>query len=193
MLPASPPAAARLVLRPWRDSDRAPFAAMSADPEVMAHLVPMPARALSDAWIDRQSAHQAAHGCCFWATELRDTGEFIGAVGLVHVRCAAHFTPAVEIGWRLAKRFWGRGYAPEAAAASLRFGFDVLGLDAIVAITTPKNMNSQRVMRKLGMTRDPADDFDHPLAPEASPLRRCVLYRLGRAAWRASLPPAAAG
>lgn len=179
----------RLRLRPWRDADRAPFAEMSADPEVMAHLPIMPERALSDAWIDRQCAHQAAHGFCFWAAELCDTGEFAGSIGLVHVRYTAHFTPAVEVGWRLAKRFWGRGYAPEAAEASLRFGFEHLGLDEIVAITTPENANSQRVMRKLGMTRDPADDFDHPLAPPDAVLRHCVLFRLSRGAWSAGRRP----
>lgn len=173
----------RLRLRPWRDVDRAPFALMSANPDVMAYLTPMPARELSDAWIDRQCAHQAAHGFSFWATELRETGEFIGSVGLVRVRYSAHFTPAVEVGWRLAKRFWGRGYAPEAGAAALRFGFDSLGFEEIVAITTPSNTNSQRVMGKLGMTRDPADDFDHPLVPEGDPLRRHVLFRLRRDAW----------
>jgi RimJ/RimL family protein N-acetyltransferase len=170
----------RLRLRPWCDADRASFAAMSAHPDVMAYLTPMPVREMSDAWIDRQRAHQAAHGFCFWATELRETREFIGSVGLVRVRYSAHFTPAVEVGWRLAKRFWGRGYAPEAGAAALRFGFESLGLEEIVAVTTPSNTNSQRVMSKLGMTRDPADDFDHPLVAEGDPLRRHVLFRVRR-------------
>ncbi|HEY1930977.1 MAG TPA: GNAT family N-acetyltransferase [Acetobacteraceae bacterium] len=173
-------------LRSWQDADRAPFAAMSADLDVMAHLIPMPTREMSDAWIDRQQAHQAAHGFCFWAVEHRETGDFIGSIGLRHLPYTAHFTPAVEIGWRLATRFWGQGYAPEAAAASLRFSFDTLGIDEIVAITTPQNINSQRVMHKLGMTRDADDDFDHPLTPQGHPLRRCVLYRLGRGAWLAA-------
>lgn len=168
----------RLRMRAWRDADRTAFAAMSADPEVMAYLRPMPTRVASDAWIDRQHAHQAAHGFCFWASELRETGEFVGAIGLVHVRYDAHFTPAVEVGWRVARRFWGRGYAPEAATAALRFGFGTLGLREIVAVTTPRNANSQRVMVKLGMTRDAADDFDHPLVPEEDPLRRHVLFRM---------------
>ena len=176
----------RLRLRSWREADRAPFAAMSADAEVMAHLMPMPARERSDAWIDRQCTHQAAHGCCFWAAELRETGVFIGSIGLRYVSYTAHFTPAVEIGWRLARCFWGQGYAPEAAIASLRFGFEALGLNEIMAITTPQNTNSQRVMHKLGMTRDAADDFDHPLAPDGHRLRRCVLYRLGGGAWLAA-------
>lgn len=170
----------RLRLRTWRDADRPAFAAMSADPDVMAYLTPMPARELSDAWIDRQRAHHAAHGFCFWATELRESGEFIGSVGLAHVRYSAHFTPAVEVGWRVARRFWGRGYAPEAAAAALRFGFRNLALEEIVSVTTTRNANSQRVMVKLGMTRDPAGDFDHPGVAEGDPLRRHVLFRLAR-------------
>jgi ribosomal-protein-alanine N-acetyltransferase len=176
----TPLLSARLILRPWQDSDRAPFAAMSADPLVMQHLIPMPTRAESDAWIDRQIAHQAKHGMCFWATELAQTGAFIGAVGLLPIGYEAHFAPAVEIGWRVARPFWGQGYAPEAAARAIAYGFGALGLTEIVANTAPANENSQRVMLKLGMTRNPADDFDHPRLSEGNPLRRQVLYRLAR-------------
>jgi ribosomal-protein-alanine N-acetyltransferase len=173
----------RLVLRPWKDTDRQPFAELSADPAVMEHLMPIPTREAADAWIDRQRQHLAEHGFCFWAVELTGSVEFIGAVGLFRIGYQAHFTPAVEVGWRLARQFWGQGYAPEAAEAALHFGFDDLGLNEIVANTAPANANSQRVMMKLGMSRDPADDFDHPLAPEGHKPRRQVLYRLARNDW----------
>ena len=143
----------------------------------------MPTRQDSDGWIDRQIAHQADHGFCFWATVLKQDGRFVGSVGLLRVRYEAHFTPAVEIGWRLARDVWGRGYAVEAARAALRFGFEDLSLDQIVANTAVDNLNSQRVMVKLGMSRDAADDFDHPRLAEGNPLRRQVLYRLTRDNW----------
>lgn len=107
----------------------------------------------------------------------------MGAAGLLRIGYKAHFAPAVEVGWRLARRFWGKGYAPEAARAAITFGFDRLGLQEIVANTVPHNSNSHRVMEKLGMAYDPADDFDHPLVPADSPLRRQVLYRLSRERW----------
>ena len=170
----------RLVLRPWQDTDRQPFADLSADPEVMRYLIPLPTRQASDAWIDRQTAHLLAHGFCFWAVELAVSRVFIGAVGLLHVGYQAHFTPAVEVGWRLARIFWGHGYAPEASEAALRHGFEHLRLHEIVANTVADNVNSQRVMMKLGMSRNPADDFDHPHVPQGHRLRRQVLYRLTR-------------
>jgi len=173
----------RLILRPWRDSDRVPFAAMSADAEVMAHLLAFASPEATDNWITRQQAHLAAHGFCFWALESRESGEFIGAAGLLRIGYDAHFSPAVEVGWRLARPFWGQGYAPEAAGAALRFGFEQIGLQEIVANTVPANHNSRRVMEKIGMSHDPADDFDHPLVPVGSPLRRQVLYRLPRERW----------
>ena len=170
----------RLLLRPWQDADREPFAAMSADPEVMRYLITPATRAAVDPWIDRQIAHQAAHGFCFWAVEEQASGAFVGAVGLMHVGYEAHFTPAVELGWRVARPFWGHGYAPEAALASLQFGFAELRLEQIVANACIENTKSRRVMEKLGMTWNPADDFDHPriAEAEAAPLRRQVLYRI---------------
>lgn len=172
-----------LVLRPWKDSDRQLFAELSADPEVMKYLMPFPARKASDAWIDSQQDHLAKDGFCLWAVELAETAEFIGAVGLLRVGYEAHFTPAVEVGWRLARKFWGRGYAPEAAEPALQFGFEDRKLGEIVAMTVPMNVNSQRVTMKVGMSRDPADDFDHPLVPEGHPLRRHVLHRLSCNDW----------
>ncbi len=173
----------RLILRPWREQDVEPFAAMSFDPEVMAHLMPFASPEAAQGWIDRQRAHLMAHGFCFWALESKASGEFIGAAGLLRVGYAAHFTPAVEVGWRLAHHFWGKGYAPEAATSAIRFGFEHLELKEIVANTVAANHNSRRVMEKLGMTNDRSDDFDHPLVPADNPLRRQLLYRLTRERW----------
>lgn len=170
----------RLSLRQWRSSDRAPFARINADPEVMEFLPHPLSREQSDALADRAERHIAEHGFGFWAVEVHGGPEFIGMVGLAHVGFEAHFTPAVEIGWRLARDQWGRGYATEAARASLGFGFGELGLDEVVAFTTVANSRSRAVMERLGMRRDAADDFDHPALPEGHPLRRHVLYRIGR-------------
>ena len=177
---------ARLILRPWIEGDRQPFAEMSADPAVMEYLLPLSGREEADGWIDRQMAHLAEHGFCFWALEAKEDCAFVGAVGLLQIGYEAHFTPAVEVGWRVSRQFWGQGYAPEAAAASVRFGFGRLGLSEIVANTVAKNTSSRRVMEKLGMSHDAKDDFDHPRVPERHPLRRQVLYRLPRDRWAAT-------
>ncbi len=173
----------RLILRPWEDTDRQPFAEMSADPSVMEHMLPLTPREASNAWINRQLAHLTANGFCFWAVEAKEGGAFVGAVGLIRVSYAAHFTPAVEVGWRVARAFWGLGYAPEAAAAAIRFGFNTIQLPEIVANTVANNHKSRRVMAKLGMLQNAADDFDYPRVPEGHPLRRQVLYRLTRDRW----------
>ncbi|HWK46020.1 MAG TPA: GNAT family N-acetyltransferase [Stellaceae bacterium] len=175
----------RLILRLWRDADREPFTRLSADRRVMEHLMPLPSREAADAWIDRQRSHLEEHGFGVWAVELAETSEFIGAVGLLRVSYKAHFTPAVEVAWRLSQNHWGRGYAPEAAAVSLQFGFEKLRLPEIVANTVAGNLNSQKVMLKLGMSRSSMDDFEHPLIPEGHPLRRQVLYRISQKEWRA--------
>lgn len=174
---------ARLVLRPWTDKDKRPFAEMSADPAVMEHLLPLVGREASDGWIDRQMAHLAEQGFCFWALEAKENSAFVGSVGLLRVGYKAHFTPAVEVGWRVSRAFWGRGYAPEAAAASIRFGFEALRLPEIVANAAPQNASSRRVMEKLGMSHDAMDDFDHSRIAEGHPLRQQVLYRLPRYRW----------
>jgi ribosomal-protein-alanine N-acetyltransferase len=143
----------------------------------------MPARLSreeSDAMAGRIQAHFEKHGFGLWAVERRDTEEFIGFTGLAIPAFEAHFTPCVEIGWRLAAAHWGRGFATEAAQAVMRYGFEELGLTEIVSLTVPLNVRSRRVMEKLGMTRDPADDFDHPRIEERSWLRRHVLYRTHR-------------
>ena len=176
----------RLILRPWAEPDKLPFAELSQGETATQFLLPLASRELSDAWIERQIAHDAKHGFCFWAVEDRSSGAFVGAVGLIHVSYEAHFTPAVEVGWRIARPFWGNGYAPEAAWASICFGFATLGLAEIVANAAVDNVNSRRVMEKLGMRHDTADDFDHPRVPLGHALRRQVLYRLSRDTWQSS-------
>ena len=178
----------RLLLRQWRDGDRAPFAALNADPEVTRWLRSSLDRAESDALVDRFAADWAELGFGLWALERRSDGRFIGYTGLWRPRFEAQFTPAVEVGWRLARDAWGQGYATEAARASLGFGFDSLGLDQIVSFTVPDNVRSRRVMERLGMHRDPADDFDHPRFEPGHPLRRHVLYRLLREEWLRAPP-----
>lgn len=179
----------RLILRPWKDADRRPFAKMSADPSVMEYLMPLTPGEATDAWIDRQLAHLATHGYCFWAIEVKKDGAFVGAVGLLCVSYEAHFTPAVEVGWRIARAFWGHGYAPEAAAAAIRFGFETLQLPEIVATTVSDNQKSRRVMAKLGMMHDTAGDFDYPCVSKGHLLRRLVLYRLTRDYWLSASAP----
>jgi RimJ/RimL family protein N-acetyltransferase len=172
----------RLVLRPWRESDLEPWAALNADPEVREHLGPLLTREHSDASVARFKTEYEERGFGWWALEVRATGEFIGFTGFDVVD---ETTPAtgVEIGWRLARRAWGHGYATEAARAALSHGFGPLDLPEILAITAAANHRSQAVMRRLGMTRDPACDFDDLDHPEG-PLRPQVLYRLRRDAYR---------
>ena len=170
----------RLLLRGWQESDRAPFAAMSADPEVMKFYMMPLTRAESDMFIARMCERFTADGLGFFAVEQRDTGAFIGAVGLARLRFDAHFTPAVEIGWRLARDAWGQGFASEAALAALQHGFAAQGLKEIVAFAVVANAASRKVMDRIGMVRDAAGDFDHPSVPQGHPSRRHVLYRARR-------------
>ena len=174
----------RLLLRAWREADRDAFAAMSADPQVMEFFpAELMRREECDAFVDRASAGLAERGWGWYAIEERASGAFAGVAGLAPVRFEAHFTPAVEIGWRLARAAWGKGFATEAARAAVTFGFDELGLEEVVALAVPANTRSLAVMERLGMTRDPADDFDLPTLPADDPLRRHVLYRLTRERW----------
>jgi len=168
----------RLILRGWRDSDREPFARMNADPEVMRHFVHPLSREESDRFADRIESHFERHGFGLWAVEIPGQTPFIGYVGLSTPGFEAHFMPAVEIGWRLDRQFWGHGYATEGARAALGDGFGRVGMKEIVSFTSPLNVPSIAVMERLGMTHDPADDFDHPNVPEGHPLRRHVLYRI---------------
>lgn len=167
----------RLLLRRWKETDLAPFAAMNADPEVMEYFPATLTRAESDAYVERIEQHFGDAGFGLWAVEMLEDGSFAGSVGLWSAAFSAHFTPAVEVGWRLDRRFWGRGIATEAASAALADGFGRLGLTEVVSFTAVINTPSRRVMERLGMTHDPKDDFDHPSVAEGSPLRRHVLYR----------------
>jgi RimJ/RimL family protein N-acetyltransferase len=144
----------------------------------MEHFPATLTRAESDAHIDRMRARLEQQGWGLWAAEVVSSGVFIGFIGLNRPGFDAHFTPAVEIGWRLAREHWGQGYAPEGASEVLRVARDDLGFDEVVSFTSVGNRKSQRVMQKLGMTHDSADDFDHPTMPEDSALRRHVLYRI---------------
>ena len=170
----------RLRLRPWRPGDLPHFAALNADPRVMEHFP----KVLTAEESGRQAAaiteHFHKHGFGFWAVEAIGVADFVGVVGLSIPTFEAHFTPCVEIGWRLGCDHWKHGYATEAARAALACGFQRLGLEEIVAFTVPANRRSIAVMPRLGMTRLPADDFDHPRLPPGHPLRRHVLYRLRR-------------
>jgi RimJ/RimL family protein N-acetyltransferase len=167
----------RLALRQWRKGDLEPFASLNADPEVMRYFPAPLTRQSSDALAHDIAREIEERGWGLWAVEVLGGAGFIGFVGLETPSFDAHFTPAVEVGWRLAREHWGRGYATEAARAAVDFGFRELALDQIVSFTAPVNTRSRRVMERLGMTRDPADDFDHPRVPDG-PLRRHVLYRL---------------
>jgi RimJ/RimL family protein N-acetyltransferase len=171
---------ARLLLREWRDEDAAPFAAMSADPEVMELLLGPFDRAKSDVWVAWARDFWREHGYGQFVVELTGEAPFVGVVGLNRIRFEAHFTPAVEIARRLARPYWGRGIAFEAARAVMGDGFYRLDLSEIVAITTPPNTRSWRLMERLGMVRDVDGDFDHPGVPEGHRLRRHMLYRARR-------------
>jgi RimJ/RimL family protein N-acetyltransferase len=170
-------ASERLILRRWDERDRAPFHAMSNDPAVMEHLGPLLSRADSDAAIDRQNGFLDRHGYCFWAIERSADGVFLGFCGL---KPGAEETPIageIEIGWRLARDHWGRGYAREAAQASLDWAW-ANGIERVAAITTPSNVRSWGLMERLGMIRSPDGDFDHPKAIDR--LRAHITYRIAR-------------
>jgi RimJ/RimL family protein N-acetyltransferase len=168
---------ARLVLRQWREADLEPFARLNADPEVMRYFPAPLDRGQSDAMATRLHDLIEAQGWGLWAVERRDTGAMVGFTGLAVSRHPLPFQPCVEVGWRLDRGAWGHGFATEAAREALRVGFDELGLSEVVSFTTVTNTRSRAVMERLGMVRDPAEDFDHPARAEGEPLRRHVLYR----------------
>jgi RimJ/RimL family protein N-acetyltransferase len=171
----------RLLMREWLVDDRAPYAALNGDPDVMHHFPSTLTPAQSDEMIDRMTAAWDDRGFGLWAVERLDTGEFIGFVGLSVPSWHAEFTPCVEVGWRLGKQHWGNGFAPEAAAAALEWAFKNIEPpdDQIVSFATTTNVKSHRVMEKIGMRRDIAGDFDHPLLPDWVD-RRHVIYRINR-------------
>jgi RimJ/RimL family protein N-acetyltransferase len=176
----------RLLLRRWLESDRRPFAALNADPRVMEYFPNVLTADESDALVVRIEAHFERHGFGLWAVEVPAQIPFIGFVGLAVPSFEAHFTPCVEVGWRLAADCWGHGYATEAARAALEFGFGPLALEEIVSFTVPENLRSRHVMEHLGMMHGPADDFDHPSQLQH---RRHVLYRAQASAFTLRVTP----
>ena len=174
----------RLTLRRWRQSDREPFARINRDTAVMEFMPALLTTEESNQLIDRAEAHFVQHGFGPWAAELRANSAFIGFIGLFIPRFEAHFTPCVEIGWRLARNAWHAGLATEGAQEVVRYAFENLKLPSLVSFTSVGNTRSRRVMEKLGMSHDPADDFDHPALSEGHPLRRHVLYRLDGPDWQ---------
>ncbi len=165
----------RLLLRQWRESDLAHFGELCADPEVMRYFPATLKRSESNALADRIRSQIATRGWGLWA--LQHEGEFIGFTGLSEARFEAPFTPAIEVGWRLRRSSWGMGLASETARASLRYARDTLGLSEVVSFTAALNKPSRAVMERIGMARDPREDFEHPLVKQGDPLRPHVLYR----------------
>jgi 3-dehydroquinate dehydratase / shikimate dehydrogenase len=177
----------RLILRPWSDEDLEPFAQMNADPHVREYFPGLLSRQESNASVKVMSDHIQRCGWGFWAASLALTGEFIGFIGLEDVHFTAPFNklaPAVEIGWRLAFNYWGKGYATEGALAALEYGYEKLNLEEIVSFTAVVNQRSRHVMEKVGMHHSLEDDFDHPKLSEGHLLRRHVLYRLEKSKWQ---------
>lgn len=176
----------RLLLRPWKESDLEPFAAMNADIRVMEYFPSVLTRLESDQLVGRAMQKIERNGWGLWAAALLETDEFIGFIGLNIITASdlqVPFSPAVEIGWRIAYQYWGKGYAPEGALAALECGFKTEELKEIVAFTAFHNQRSRSVMKKIGMSHNPSDDFDHPKVPEGHHLRRHVLYRIKRDEW----------
>jgi RimJ/RimL family protein N-acetyltransferase len=181
----------RLLLRQWREGDRDAFAAMNADPRVMEHFPATMDCSASDAMLDRLRDDLAARGWGLWALQVPGADPAAGFVGLApagpEMPVSSLADPPVEVGWRLAREHWGRGYAPEAATAALRFAFEELGLPEVLSWTTEANLRSRRVMAKIGLTHDPARDFDHPRTPGWSGQRH-VVYGVTRTAWAVTTP-----
>ncbi|WP_329474863.1 GNAT family N-acetyltransferase [Kribbella sp. NBC_01484] len=174
----------RLLLRQWTILDRGPFAAMSADPEVMGYFPQLLSREQSFAMVDGCTRSIEAEGYGLWALEVRETGRFIGFTGLAPADLDTLIGPAVEISWRLVRDSWGFGYASEAARACLKFAFNSLGLPEVVSVTATVNKRSRRVMERIGMIHNSAEDFDHPRVAPGHRLERHVLYRIDRERWR---------
>lgn len=174
----------RLILRPWQEADLEPFAKLNADPRIMEYSPSVLSHKESNDLARRIIAKLKEQGWGLWAASVPGIADFIGFIGLAIPSFKAHFTPAVEVGWRLAFDFWGNGYATEGAKAALAYGFETLQLPEIVSFTAEQNMRSRRIMEKIGMQYDPKDDFDHPKLPEDHRFRRHVLYRLKAEQWQ---------
>ncbi|HEY4832552.1 MAG TPA: GNAT family N-acetyltransferase [Waddliaceae bacterium] len=174
----------RLILRPWQQEDLELFAQLNSDARVMEYFPSTLNKQESDNLAERISTKLEEQGWGLWAVSIPSIAEFIGFIGLAEPSFNAHFTPAVEVGWRLAYDFWGHGYATEGAIACLRYGFEKLNLNEIVSFTAIQNMRSRRIMEKISLHHDPKDDFDHPKLQEGHPLRKHVLYRLYLDEWK---------
>lgn len=168
----------RLILREWRTTDLEPFAQMGQDPQVMEFFPNLLTYEESAALITRIQDKFSKYGFCFFATELKSTGEFIGFIGLSVPNFEAHFTPCVEIGWRLSSQHCGLGYATEGARKCLEVGFDKFNLKEIISMAVKDNWNSRNVMQKIGMQQDLNGSFIHPNLPNNHPLAEHVLYRI---------------
>ena len=177
----------RLILRDWVDGDRAPFHAMNSDPRVMATIGRLMDRAAADASIDEMIAGNRA-GLGLWAVERRLDGKFLGFCGIGNAPPATPVEGELEIGWRLIYEMWGHGFAREAAQASLEWAWTTLPHDSVAAITAATNTRSWGLMKRLGMTRDPDGDFDHPAVPVGDPLRAHITYRIARPISRPATP-----
>ena len=174
----------RLILRPWLKEDFGPFADLNADPHVMEYFPAILSREKSDQLARSISNNIEKRGWGLWAVSVINGPHFIGFIGLDEMTFEAPFTPAVEVGWRLAYDFWNQGYATEGAWAALQYGFEVLKLNEIISVAFQGNNRSRKVMEKLGMTHDPKDDFDHYKLPKGHPLQRHVLYRMNQRQWK---------
>jgi len=174
----------RLILRPWKEADLKPFAELNADPRVMEYFPSVLSQKESDDLARCIIAKLEEQKWGKWAVSVPNVADFIGFIGLAKPNFDAHFTPTVEVGWRLAFEHWGKGYATEGARAALAYGFGTLRLPEIVSFTAVQNMRSRRIMEKIGMYHDPKDDFDHPKLPEGHPLRKHVLYRINQQQWQ---------
>ncbi len=168
----------RLILRPWEEHDRALFAAIVADPDVMRFYPSTRTRVEADAWVDRMVSRYADGTSNFMAVERKSDGALMGMLGTAEITFHIPTDPRLEIGWLLGKQYWGEGYAPEGALVMLAYAFDTLHAPEVVAFTSRLNTPSQRVMEKLRMVRDPSADFEHPNVPPGNPLRPHVLYRI---------------
>lgn len=176
----------RLILRTWQEADTTPFIAINQDPDVMRYFPYLQDRAYTLSLIEKIEQHQQKYGFSLYAVELKKTGEMIGFTGLFNASFKAHFTPAMEIGWRIASQHWNKGYATEAAKTVLHAAFHQFNLDEVVSFTTETNIPSRSVMEKIGLQYNPRDDFNHPALKSDSPLLRHVLYRLSKKDYRAN-------
>ena len=175
----------RLIIRDWKDEDITPFTEMNSDPEVMKYFPSALTPEKSLEFFERITAAIKEKGYGLFAAELAETNELIGFVGFAGPRFEAWFTPCIEIGWRLRKKFWGRALAPEGAAACLEMGFNEFGFADIFSFTSEINAPSRRVMEKIGLSH--IGDFDHPNIPEGNALRKHVLYKIDKAGYPAAL------